>query len=327
MKKILITSGIPAECIEPFKNLVELTMPSKEGESYSQEELLALVPKYDALFCVGAKAGKELLDTGAKLKAVANFGVGYDNIDWKYATEKNIFVVNTPQAVLQPTAEFTVALILAISRGILLYDRKLRREKRCSSERFFNRDLLLYGKTLGLLGFGRIGKAVAQKCQGLGMSVIYYDPYRLPEEKEKELQATYMPREEVIANADVLSLHMPYTPENRHLINYDCITTMKPTAYLINAARGPIIKESDLVRALQEKRIRGAAIDVFDNEPDVSDELLALDNVVITPHVASCIFESRVGMAQEALSGLVSILQGKRPPNVANPQLFDKIRI
>ncbi|MFT9056235.1 MAG: NAD(P)-dependent oxidoreductase [Ethanoligenens sp.] len=324
MKKILIGSGIPKVCVEPFEGIVDMTMPPVVGERFPQDEVLRLIPEYDAFFCFGTPLTKEILDAGKNLKAVANFGVGYDNIDWKYATEKNIFVVNTPQSVLQPTAEFTVALIMAISRGILMYDRKLRREKKCSSERFFNRDLMVYGKTLGLLGFGRIGKAVAQKCQGLGMHVIYYDPYRLSEEKEKELGATYMPLKEVVSTADVLSLHMPYTSENHHLFNYDLMKTMKKTAYLINAARGPIVNEADLVKALKEERIRGAAIDVFDNEPNVSDELLELENVVVTPHVASCIFESRVGMAQEALKGLIGILEGNHPANVINPQLFKK---
>ena len=323
MKKILLSRGIPGLCLEPFKGKVDITMP-KEGELMPDEEVMRLIPGYDAYFCINKRVTKEVIDAGVKLKAVANFGVGYDNIDWKYATEKNVFVVNTPQAVLQPTAEFTVALIMSIARGVLQYDRALHSEGRCSSELFFNRDMLLFGKTLGILGFGRIGRAVGQKCQGLGMNVVYYDPFRLPEDKEKELGVTYMPMEDVIKSADVLSLHMPYTPENRHLINCKTFEMMKPTSYFVNAARGPIVNEADLAKALKEKVIRGAAVDVYEKEPEVNPELFNLENIIITPHVASCVFESRVNMAQEALNGLTGILEGGRPYNVVNPQLFDK---
>jgi glyoxylate reductase len=323
MNKILLNQRIPQKCLEPFKGRVAITMP-EEGSLFSDDDIIRMIPEYDAFFCIGGHFTREMINTTVNLKAVANFGVGYDNIDWRYATEKNIFVVNTPQSVLQPTAEFTVALIMAISRGILMYDRALRSEGRCSSETFFNRDMMVCGKTLGILGFGRIGRTVGQKCQGLGMNVIYFDPFRVSEDKEKKMNVTYRPMEEVLRNADIVSLHMPYTPENHHLINFKTFEMMKPTSYFINAARGPIVNEADLVRALKEKTIRGAAIDVYENEPEVTKELFDLENVVLTPHVASCVYEARVNMAQEALNGLVGILEGNRPSNIINPQLFDK---
>ena len=328
MKKLLITRWIPESVLEKYRPYFdEIICPKEEEAVFSDEEIRKAIPDCIALYTVGGyRCGKDLIDLGKNLKVIGNFGVGYDNIDDKYATEKGIFVVNTPNAVMQPTAEFTVALIMAIARGVVMYDKPLRESKFCTKVggMFFDRDMMLYGKTLGVLGFGRIGRAVAQKCQGLGMNVIFYDPFPPTPEVQKQLNAKSMTFDEVVQRADVVTCHMPYTPENHRIINKDVFKKMKKTAYFVNAARGAVMNEVELAQALKEGEIRGAAIDVFEFEPKVTEELASLENVVITPHVASCVKEARINMANETLTGITELLSGKRPHNVVNPELFDR---
>ena len=194
----------------------------------------------------------------------------------------------------------------------------------CKPDMFLDRDIFLYGKTIGIIGYGRIGQAVGRKAQGVGMKVMYYDPFRKTPEEEERLGATYGKFEEVLAKADVISCHMPYTKENHHIFNLETFKKMKPTAYFVNAARGPVMCEADLVTALKEKVIRGAATDVFEFEPGVSEELAKIENVVITPHIGSNVLEARKNMVHEALDGVDSILHGGFPVNVVNKELFKK---
>ena len=318
MKKILISYPIPEECIEKYKKAFDITLPD---HPLSYEEVSGMIADYDAYFVVGNKADKNILDKGVKLKAVANFGVGYDNIDWKYATEKKIAVVNTPTQVTDATAEHTVALMVDVMRSIARYDRELR-EGKWYAPMFTDRNTELTGRTLGIIGFGRIGKSVAKKAQGLGMNVIYYDMYRCGEQAEKELDVTYMEFEDVLKNSDCISLHMPYLPENYHLFNMEVFKKMKPDAYLINCARGPIVNEKELAEALRTGVIKGAGLDVFEEEPKVSEELKTLENVTLTPHVASATMKARMGMAEEALSGIAGVLNGEKPVNVVNEEVL-----
>ncbi|MEA4933295.1 MAG: NAD(P)-dependent oxidoreductase [Lawsonibacter sp.] len=318
MKKILFSYPVPAECVAEYRNQYELTIPESP---LSYEEALKMVPTYDAYFILSNKGDKAILDAGKNLKAIANFGVGYDNIDWKYATEKGIAVINTPTQVTDATAEHTIALMAAVMRGISRYDREVR-SGIWNAPMFSARNSEITGRTLGILGFGRIGKLVCRKAQGLGMNVIYYDMFRAKPEVEKDFGVTYMEFDQVLHTADCVSLHMPYIPENHHLFNLETIKKMKADAYLINCARGPIVDEADLVTALKNGVIKGAGLDVYEFEPNVPSELKELDNVVLTPHVASLTMKARLGMAKEALSGIVSVLEGGRPYNIVNPQVL-----
>ena len=316
--KILLTAPVPEKAIEKFRKEFELTVPEK---AMTYDEVSAVIDQYDGLFVIVNKADKALLDKGTKLKVVANFGVGYDNIDWKYATEKGIAVVNTPTQVTDATAEHTAVLIFDTMRSIARYDREVRSGK-WESPLFPEKTQAITGSTLGILGFGRIGKMVCQKAQGMGMNVIYYDKFRATPEQEKEYNVTYMDFDDVLKNADCVTLHMPYIPENHHIINMEALKKMKKSAFLVNAARGPIVNEVELCEALKTGVIKGAGLDVYENEPHPYEGLLSLENVVLTPHAASGTMKARLGMADEAMSGITGVLKGEKPYNVVNKEVL-----
>lgn len=322
-KKILIGQWVPEECVAQYRDRFDFTFPDDEKLAFTYDEILELVPDCDAYFVVAGKGDRNVIDHAPKLKAIANFGVGYDNIDWRYATEIGLPVVNAPTTVTETTAEHAVALIAASMRGIARHDKEVRRGE-WNSPIFSEADTELHGRVLGILGFGRIGKMVCQKAKGLGMQVVYYDKFRAPKEVEEEYGAIYMPFDDVLAAADCVTLHMPYIPENHHLFNMETFRKMKPSAYLVNAARGPIVDEAQLAQALREGVIKGAAIDVVECEPKVHPDLLELESVTITPHIASCTMKTRMEMCCEALAGIVGVLDGKRPYNVVNPTVFEK---
>lgn len=320
MAKLLVTGWVPEDIIAPYRaKFDEIRLPDREKGNFTPEEVAAVIEQYDVLFTISAfKFQKDLIDMAKNVKVVCNLGVGYDNIDAAYCTRKHIAVINTPRAVCQPTAEYTIALIMATMRGVLLYDREVRETRRTASICFFDRDVMLYGKTIGILGCGRIGREVARKAHGLGMQVIYYDPFR-QEALEQEIGARYCTFDEVIETADVVSCHMPYTKENHHIINKDVFARMKKTAYFVNVARGPIMNEADLVEACKNRVIRGAATDVYEGEPNIGEAITKLDNIVLSPHIGSNVYEARRGMAEEALDGSLAVLSGERPHNLVNP--------
>ncbi|MBR1779949.1 MAG: hypothetical protein IJ751_00910 [Oscillospiraceae bacterium] len=323
MYKLLITGWIPEEILAPFREKFEITVPDGEKVNFTMDEVKEMIPTFDAMFTISAfPFRRELIDLAENMKVVANFGVGYDNIEVPYCTEKGIYVVNTPTTVTEPTAELAFAIMLAIAKGVVMYDKALREEKVCHPAMFFDRDILLYGKIVGILGFGRIGQSMARRCKGIGMNVIYYDPFRKSPEEEAALEAKYLPFDEVLATADVISCHMPYTPENHHIIDLAAFRRMKKTAYFVNAARGPVMSEPDLVTALNTGEIRGAATDVFEHEPHVSAELASIENVVITPHIGSNVLEARKNMVNEALTGVFEVLNSLPCHNIVNRELL-----
>lgn len=321
MARLLVTGWVPEDIIGPYREkFEEVLVPDEAKKNFSMEEVLKEIERFDVLFTISAfKCTEELLVKAPNLKSVCNLGVGYDNIDVAACTKKGVAVINTPQAVCQPTAEFTIALMMSSTRGTLLYDREVRKTRKTASVCFFDRDMMLYGKTLGILGFGRIGQAVARKAKGLGMHIIYFDPFR-KEELEKELDAEYCTFDEVLERSDVVSCHMPYTPENHHILNKEAFARMKRTAYFVNVARGPIMDEAALVDALKNKVIRGAATDVYEGEPNIGQAITELDNIVLSPHIGSNVYEARKNMAEEALNGSLAILQKERPHNLVNPE-------
>jgi len=320
MKKILFSAPIPVEAVEEYKKDFELTVPEK---SLTYDEVVKIIADYDAYMTLVNKGDKNLLDKAAKLKVIANFGVGYDNIDWKYATEKGIAVVNTPTQVSDATAEHTVALIVDTMRGVARFDREVRKGI-WDAPLFPDRNTAISGSVLGIVGFGRIGKLVCKKAQGLGMSVIYYDMFRAKPEIEKEFGVVYKELDDVVREADCITLHVPYVPENHHLFNAERIAKMKKTAYLVNCSRGPIVDEHALAAALKNNAIKGAGLDVFESEPHPIPELLTLENVVLTPHAASGTMKARIGMLKEAVSGMAAVLNGEVPYNVVNPEVLKK---
>jgi len=318
--KVLITQWIPDEVKLGFSDKVQLIYPDKSKTKYSYDELKELIVDCDGLLTIFRKVDKELIDCGKKLKAIANLGVGYDSIDVGYATQKNIAVINSPSTVTESTAELTIALLMASMRSIVSFDKSMRRGEWTSSA-FDTPAVEIFEHSLGVAGFGRIGKSVCKRAQALGMKVFYYDPYPLTKEEEISFGVEYMDLDQLFSQCDCISLHMPYTPENHHLVDENRFSKMKKGSFLINAARGAIVKESALVKALNDGTLQGAGLDVFEFEPAVSQELLACDNVVINPHVGTHTYQVRVNMCNETLSGLCEILNGNRPYNLVNKEI------
>ena len=321
MEKILLTQWVPDKCRETFKNQLEFICPDKEKLQFSKSEILEHISDVDGIFLIFSTADKEVIDAGKKLKVIANLGVGFDCIDVKYATEKNIAVINTPNTVTEATAELSIALLMTVMRNTASYDKSVK-EGQWPRFAFSDVGTEIFGHSLGIVGFGRIGKAVAKKALALGMDVKYYDPYRLNEEDEKHLEVSYLPLDELLSQCDCVSLHMPYTPENHHLINERTLSIMKKGSYLINVARGSVVKESALVEALKNGTLKGAALDVFEFEPNVSRELKECDNAVLTPHVGTQTLQVRINMFEEAMNGICAFLGGKTPYNIVNKEIL-----
>lgn len=310
--KILVTYNLPRT---PFNNLPadwELTFP--QNEEMPREEIIRLLPEYDVLLTIfhsHSPVDREIIDAGKCLRLISNYGVGYNNIDTAYAREKGIAVTNTPRSVCNPTAELAMALMLALARRVAECDRRIRTEKESLWGTMKNLGASLENKTLGIVGMGNIGKNVARKAEAFGMRVIYYN-------RRTEVSGyRRVPLDTLLQEADFVSLHTPLTTETRHLIGARELSLMKPTAMLINTARGAVIDETALADALKQKRIAGAALDVFENEPHVTDVLYRLDNVVLTPHVGTGTIDTRIAMAEEALANIRNFFQGT-PTNVVN---------
>ncbi len=277
----------------------------------------------DAFTNLAIRIDKKLLDIAAEagVRVIANNMAGTDNVDLPYATEKGIAVINTPTQVTEATAEHACSLIIATMRNLACYDREIRRGV-WNAPIFTRRATMIEGSTLGIVGLGRIGKRVAAKMNGMGMKVIYYDLYRLSEEMERQLNVTYAPFDELLANADCVTLQMPYTPENHHMFTAETFRKMKPTAYFVNVARGAIVDEEALAQALRDGTIKGAGLDVFEHEPHPIPALLELENVTMTPHCASGTYRSRVAIAREATDGLLAALKGEAPYNLVNKEVL-----
>lgn len=310
--KILVTYNLPRT---PFNNLPadwKLTFP--QNEEMPREEIIRLLPEYDVLLTIfhsHSPVDREIIDAGKRLRLISNYGVGYNNIDTAYAREKGIAVTNTPRSVCNPTAELAMALMLALARRVAECDRRIRTEKESLWGTMKNLGASLENKTLGIVGMGNIGKNVARKAEAFGMRVIYYN-------RRTEVSGyRRVPLDTLLQEADFVSLHTPLTTETRHLIGARELSLMKPTAMLINTARGAVIDETALADALRQKRIAGAALDVFENEPHVTDVLYRLDNVVLTPHVGTGTIDTRIAMAEEALANIRNFFQGT-PTNVVN---------
>jgi glyoxylate reductase len=257
------------------------------------------------------------------LRTVANIAVGFDNIDVDACTRRGVAVSNTPGVLDETTADFAWTLLMAVGRRLIEGDALCRsgQWKGWSLDQLVGGDI--WGKTLGILGFGRIGRAVARRASGFGMRVIYNDTVRAPSEIESELRAEYMERDAVLREGDFVSLHVPLLPETRGLIGPRELALMKPTAFLINTSRGPVVQEAALITALERRQIAGAALDVFEREPQIGHGLLR-PNVVLAPHLASASLETRTRMAMMAVENTIAFFEGRRPPNIVNPGVWKK---
>jgi glyoxylate reductase len=325
MKKIVTSLELPEEIMKKYegKCIIECH-PLKYMASSMPGEALSEADGF-----LGSVCTREMIDLAPKLKIISCMGAGYDKIEYQYAGSKGIWVMNSPYATTQPTAELTIALILCLSRRILNFNRLLHKTGKVGGyspfiDPFDNAPspTVSFGKTLGIVGFGKIGRAVAAKARGLGMDILYYDEFRAPEAIEAELGARYVPFEELLKSADIVSLHAPYTKENHHLMDAGQFKLMKKTAYFINAARGKLMNERALIEAVKNREIAGAALDVFEMEPEVTEELFAMDEVLLVPHIGTAAAESRRLMASEALDGICGYFETGESKTIVNREFY-----
>lgn len=311
MAKILVAFDTVDEGFERLTAAHEVIRPLR-GRDFTAEELHALITDCDILCSVfDIPVGADLLAAGKHLRLVANYAVGYNNIDIATARALGIAVTNTPRSVVEPTAELALALMLSCSRRTAELDRALRGSAgRLGLGRLGMLGVDLYGKTLGIVGYGNIGAAVARRAQAFGMKVLYYKRTRLSEGLETERGITYAPLEQLLGESDIVSLHTPYSPEAHHQIDAAALARMKPTAILVNTARGSIVDEDALIEALRSGRIAGAGLDVFEDSDVPRAGLLALPNVVMTPHVGTQTYDARCRMVGELVDNVLGFLAG-----------------
>jgi len=295
-----------------------------ETERPPRDEVLRRVKDREGLICLlTEKINDELLRAAPKLRIVANVAVGFDNIDVDACTKRGVVATNTPGVLDETTADFAWTLLLAVARRLSEGEALAR----SGNWKGWNLDQLcgadIWGKTLGIVGFGRIGRAVARRALGFQMKVIYTDAVRAPEDVEKSVNAEFRDMNSLLAESDFVSLHVPLLPDTRALFDAPKFFRMKPTAFLINTSRGPVVDEAALVAALENKKIAGAALDVYENEPFIHPGLKR-PNVVLAPHLASASAETRSKMATMAANNVVALFKGQRPPNMLNPDIFKK---
>jgi glyoxylate reductase len=311
---IAVTNRVPESAVEMLRQAGEVRADERE-EAVPRPDLLALVAGAEAvLTLLHDRVDDEFFEAaGPQLRCVANVAVGYDNVDVAAAERHGVVVTNTPGVLDDATADLTMALILAATRRLAEGDRLVRSGEPWSWGMGFMLGSSLQGKQLGIVGLGGIGKWVAQRARAFGMEIVYHQRNAAPPDVEAALGAKLLPLEQLLASADVVSLHCPLTPETHHLIGAEQLAAMKSSAVLVNAARGPIVDEAALVEALAAGRIAAAGLDVFEREPEVEPGLLQLDNVVLTPHLGSATIETRTAMAELAARNAISVLRGQGP--------------
>ena len=312
-RNIFISNILPDEARALIPR--DVTVDYNSGQTgLSKAELISRLRGKDGLIChIISTIDEEVLAAAPTVKVVANVAVGYNNIDVAAARRRGVVVTNTPDVLTETTADFAWTLLMAAARRVVEADHFAR----SGQWHKWEWDLLwgadVFGKTLGVVGFGRIGRAVARRALGFNMRVLYQDAVRADAAVERELRATRMDLEPLLAESDFVSLHTPLLPETRHLMGERTLKLMKKSAVLVNAARGPVVDEAGLVRALKEGWIAGAGLDVFEEEPKIHPGLLPLKNVVLAPHIASASFVTRLAMATLAVRNCLAVLDGKPP--------------
>ncbi|GHV47777.1 glyoxylate reductase [Bacteroidia bacterium] len=311
--KILMTYNLMRDGFNELEKHYDVTFP-KEA-SFTYDEVLEMIPAYDILCSMfDFPVNKGLIDVAPQLKLIANYAVGYNNIDVAYAIEKGITVANTPDPVIAPTANLALGLMIDIARRISECDRKLRlRNSDMKIGIMENLGAQISGQTLGIFGMGRIGKALCRRANACGMNVIYHNRRQLDMDEETKLNVLYVTFDELLAQSDFLSINAPLTSLTKHVFNSEILAKMKPSAFLINTARGPLVDERALIEALKNKVIRGAALDVFEFEDHPLPELFEMDNVVLTPHIGTQTTEARYDMARAVCNNVIGFIEGDRP--------------
>jgi len=312
-KSVLVSNVLPAEALAMIPKEIAVDYHNSQ-DPLPRPELIARLRGKDGLIChIVSAIDNEVLAAAPTVKVVANVAVGYNNIDVAAAHRRGVVVTNTPDVLTETTADFAWALLMAAARRVVEADRYVRSGQwdRWLWELLWGADI--HGKTLGIVGFGRIGRAVARRALGFDMRVLYQDAVPADATVERDLRASRVDLETLLREADFVSLHTPFLPETRHLINARTLRLMKKSAILVNAARGPVVDEAALVQALQEGWIAGAGLDVFEEEPKVHPGLIALTNVVLAPHIGSASRNTRVAMATLAVRNCLAVLDGKPP--------------
>ncbi|MFB4169041.1 NAD(P)-dependent oxidoreductase [Virgibacillus sp. JSM 102003] len=312
MANIFISGEIPSV---GYEFLADHQLDIFKGDRLiKEEELLEGLREADALLCpLSTKVSREVINAAPNLKIIANFGAGYDNIDVEAAKEKNIQVTNTPGVSTEATAELTLGLMTAVTRRIPEGDQLCRTEGFNGWAPLFFLGRELTDKNLGIVGFGNIGQAVAKRAKAFGMNIYYTSRTQKDAELEKEMNATYLAFDELIQTCDVITVHTSYNEDTHHMFNQDTFVRMKKDTFFLNLSRGPVVKEADLAEALEKKEIAGAALDVFEFEPEITASLKTLKNVVMTPHIGNATIETRNEMAILTAKNILRVLKDEKP--------------
>ncbi|MGA8942127.1 MAG: D-glycerate dehydrogenase [Thermoactinomyces sp.] len=320
--RVFVTDNLSKTSLSVLQEYAEVEI-NPYGRTLTKEELIRFAREKDALLCtVTDRVDQQVIHACPDLKIISNFGVGYNHIDVEAATATGKIVTNTPGVLTDATADLTWALLLDVARRVSEGDRLVRRGEWGGWGPGFMLGSEVTGKTLGIIGMGNIGQAVAFRARAFRMKVLYFSRTRLSPETEQELGVQWCLLPSLLKEADFVSLHAPYTRKTHHLLGREQLKQMKKSACLINTARGPLIDEQALVQALQEKWIAGAALDVYEKEPVVPDALKQMENVVLAPHLGSATLETREAMASLAVQNLVHFFRGQRPPHIVNPEAW-----
>lgn len=299
-------------CLREMKIAFTTQLPHEGFRRLSDHTLYASLAEADILVSTFDKpVSRSMIESMPHLKLIANFGAGFNNIDLDACRERGIRVTNTPQPVVEPTAELAFALMIDVARRVSEFDRALRNGTCQPMAVMNNLSHSLYGKTLGIIGLGRIGQALARRAVASGMRILYHNRHRLPEDMEQRFGATWVDFQTLLQDSDFVSLNLPYTPEVHHLIGKPELGMMKRSAYLINTARGAHIDEQALVEALQNGIIAGAALDVYEHEPAISSALFSLPNVVLSPHTGTGTMEGRIAMCENVSDNILAFCAGE----------------
>ena len=317
--RVFVSRRVPERVRRELERLFELTVHDSERPPAGDELVAAVRGRHGLVAMLTDRVDGELLDAaGPELRAVANYAVGYDNVDVEEATRRGVVVSNTPEVLTEATAEFTMALVLDAVRRVSEGDRFLRRRESWMWAPTFMLGMGLRRRVLGIVGLGRIGREVGRLAEAFGMEVVYTSRTRRADSGYEWLTLG-----DLLARADVVSLHVPLTAETHHLIGHEELRAMRKDAFLVNTTRGAVVDEAALVEALSTGAIAGAALDVFEREPEVSEELLGLENVVLAPHVASATHEAREAMGMLCVAALEAVLiDGRCPRNAVNPEVW-----
>jgi glyoxylate reductase len=322
--RVFITQPIARSAIERLQSVADVDWNPDNQHIVTKEELTAAVRQHDILYCLlPDRVDAEVIGANPSLRLLATMKITPSDIDVPAATARRIPVTVIPPVVTEATADLHFALLLAVARRVVEGDRLLRSGSFPGAQSMRLEGAAVSGKTIGLIGGGgRIGRAVARRARGFSMRTLYWGPRRIPEADEHELRLGYVSLDQLLAESDFVSVHAPLKPETRYLIGARELGLMKPSAFLVNTARGPIVDEQALVGALTERRIAGAGLDVYEREPQVEQALLTMTNVVLTPHLGSAVAELRESMAHMVVDNIVAVIEGRRPPNCWNPEIY-----